>query len=475
MTSATMPASKGAKAFRPFGLRDKIGYMFGDFGNDFTFVLQMMFFMAFYTNVMGISPGHVGTLFLVARLLDAFTDVGMGRLVDTMKPGRTGRFRPWILRMCIPVAVAGAMMFMPFVQDSSYTVRVTYMCISYLIWGSVFYTSINIPYGSMAAVLSDDPEHRTSLSVFRSSGAQLAVLIISSVLPLYVNVNNKLDATRMSVAAIFCGACAIICYLLCYVNVQERVKTAAKAAEEQPSFGQLVKTLFHNRALLSLVVGALLFLVGSHVSTTTAVYLWSDWFHQPKMLSAAQLAQSITLFILVPVATKLAMRYGKRELIAIFCGVAAITSVAAWALQLHNAYVFIAFFTVLSFGLAFYNINIWAVVTDILDEQEVLTGNRDDGTVYAVYSWSRKLGQALAGYVAGIAMSIIGFNSEWATAGKPQLPDTVSGIYMIYLLIPGILYLGTAIIMWFWYPLSKKKVAENTEILRSRRAKSLEK
>ena len=101
-------AQQPDSAKRPFGMRDKIGYLFGDFGNDVTFILQMMFFMLFYTNVVGIQPGHVGLLFLVARLVDGFTDVGMGILVDRLpvKPGGD-KFKRWIKYIAIPVAGAG--------------------------------------------------------------------------------------------------------------------------------------------------------------------------------------------------------------------------------------------------------------------------------------------------------------------------------------------------------------------------------
>ena len=91
------------KTVRPFGWRDKVGYMFGDFGNDFTFLFASTFLMIFYTKVLGISMGLVGTLFLTARCIDAFTDVTMGRIVDRMHPKKDGRFRPWLRRMCAPV------------------------------------------------------------------------------------------------------------------------------------------------------------------------------------------------------------------------------------------------------------------------------------------------------------------------------------------------------------------------------------
>ena len=96
------------KEFKPFGLADKIGYMFGDFGNDFTFIFASLFLMVFYTKVLGISAGVVGVMFVVVRLLDAVTDVTMGRIVDRMRPGKDGRFRPWIRRMCGPVALVSS-------------------------------------------------------------------------------------------------------------------------------------------------------------------------------------------------------------------------------------------------------------------------------------------------------------------------------------------------------------------------------
>ena len=140
------------KTVRPFGWRDKVGYMFGDFGNDFTFLFASTFLMIFYTKVLGISMGLVGTLFLTARCIDAFTDVTMGRIVDRMHPKKDGRFRPWLRRMCAPVAISSFLMYQSSLAGASMTVKVIYMFVTYILWGSIFYTSINIPYGSMASV-----------------------------------------------------------------------------------------------------------------------------------------------------------------------------------------------------------------------------------------------------------------------------------------------------------------------------------
>lgn len=163
---------------RPFGLWDKIGYMFGDFGNDFSFLFASNYLMVFYTKVLGLSGFVVGLLFMGARVVDAFTDVTMGRIVDYMKPAEDGRFRPWLRRMCIPVAVASTAMYLYFVRDWAYWAKIVYVVITYLLWSSFCYTAINIPYGSMASVISSHMKDRASLSTFRSIGASLAGLVI---------------------------------------------------------------------------------------------------------------------------------------------------------------------------------------------------------------------------------------------------------------------------------------------------------
>ena len=134
---------------REFGFRDKLGYMFGDFGNDFTFILSSMFLMKFYTDVMGISGALVGLMMMLARFVDAFTDVTMGQLVDRSKSTEKGKFAPWIKRMCGPVAIASFLMYASWFKGMPLWFKIVWMFFTYILWGSVFYTSINIPYGSI--------------------------------------------------------------------------------------------------------------------------------------------------------------------------------------------------------------------------------------------------------------------------------------------------------------------------------------
>ena len=188
---------------RKFGMRDKFGYLFGDFGNDFFFMLVLAFLMVFYTDVMHLNPAAVGGLFLVARLWDAFADIAWGRFIDTRKTGKNGKFRPWVLRMSFPLVITGVLMFVyiPGMSDGFY---LAYAYVTYIVWGTL-YSTVNIPYGSMASVMTADPVERTALSSWRTVGAQLAGLIINVVGPIFYLLTIKQMPNRFFMAALIFG------------------------------------------------------------------------------------------------------------------------------------------------------------------------------------------------------------------------------------------------------------------------------
>ncbi len=171
----------------PFGIKDKIGYMFGDIGNNFSFNVVNSFLMIFYTNVLGLTGAQVGVLFILARFVDAFADITIGRMVDNSKLHKIGRFKPWINRMKYPLLIALVLLFVPFVKDFALPVRLVYVFVTYLAWG-IFYSSVNIPYGSMASAISGDPDDKTSLSTFRAMGSALGSAITSYIIPMFIYV-----------------------------------------------------------------------------------------------------------------------------------------------------------------------------------------------------------------------------------------------------------------------------------------------
>lgn len=466
------------KEVRPFGIRDKLGYLFGDFGNDFSFIFASSYLMVFYTKVLGISGAAVGILFLAARCVDAFTDVTMGRIVDRMPPAKDGRFRPWIRRMSIPVAVASTLMYLYFVKDWSYLAKMIYVTVTYLAWGSFCYTAINIPYGSMASVISTDAGERASLSTFRSIGASLASMVIGILVPLIVyetdvEGNQIVNPYRFTITAIIFGIFAVVCYFLCYKLCTERVsfdKETEKKNKEGGGIFELLKSLGSNRPLLAVVGSALVLLLATLLSQTMNTYLFLDYFRNAKALAWVNFISVGGMLLIAPFASKISKSVGKKEAGSIGVLLAAVVYIVLFFLKIKTIPVFMIFLFAGMLGMGFFTMITWAFITDVIDYQEVVTGKREDGTVYAVYSFARKVGQALAGGLGGFALTAIGYISE-ATTQTPQVADR---IYMLATLFPGICYLVVYLIMQFGYPLSKKEVEKNTETLRERRESSVE-
>lgn len=456
----------------PFGMRDKIGYMFGDFGNDFTFIFASSFLMVFYTKVLGISGGMVGTLFLVARFVDAFTDVTMGRIVDRMPPAPDGKFRCWLRRMCGPVALSSFLMYQTAMTGASMTWKIIYMYVTYLLWGSVFYTSINIPYGSMASAITAESDERTALSTFRSIGATLAGLVIGVVTPLFLytkdaNGNQVVrgGATFTIVAGVF-SVCAVICYIVCYRLTTERVAVEKDVDAKDVTLAATFTAIFKSRALLGIISAAIFLLLSQLLITTMNNYIYPDYFGNAGGISIfTLLSTALMLVVVAPLGVPISRRFGKKEASVAGMLLSGVVFTLMYFLHLRNMWLFLGLSIIGYLGLGFFNTVIWANITDVIDDQEVVTGHREDGTVYAVYSFARKVGQALAGGVGGWALEVIGYES----AAAVQTGAVLNGLYATATIVPAIGFFVVAVMLWFVYPLNKTKVEENAAILKNRR------
>ena len=456
---------------RPFGLRDKIGYMFGDFGNDFSFIFASNYLMIFYTKVLGLSGFVVGLLFMGTRFVDAFTDVTMGRIVDHMQPARDGRFRSWIRRMCVPVAVASTIMYLYFIQDWTYWAKLVYVIITYLLWSSFCYTAINIPYGSMASVISTDVKDRASLSTFRSIGASLAGLVIGVLVPLIVyetdlEGNQIVKPVSFTVVAVVFGFLAVICYLLCYLLCQERV-TFDKKEEKRESILVMLRELGKNRPLLSLVCAALVLLLATLLGQTMNNYLFLDYFKNAKVLSVVNMVGIGGTLLLAPFISTIASKFGKKEAGAVGMLLAGVVYLLLFILRVESISLFMVLLFLATLGTGLFNMIIWAFITDIIDYQEIATGRREDGTVYAIYSFARKVGQALAGGLGGFVLTAIGYISE----APSQTWQVSERIYTVATLVPGLCYLVVFLIIQFAYPLTRREVEKNTALLQEKHGK----
>lgn len=452
---------------RPFGFKDKIGYMFGDFGNDFTFILSSSFMLKFYTDVMGIHAGVVGVLMMAARFVDAFTDVAMGQIVDRSKPTKDGKFKPWLRRMCGPVAISSFLVFQSGFANMPYLFKVVWMIVTYILWGSIFYTSINIPYGSMASAISADAKDRASLSTWRSIGSTLAGLVIGVGTLLFayetVNGNTILSGNRMTIIAGVFSVMAVICYMLCFKLATERVEVPQNNTKF--NFGDLMKSLVTNRSLIGIITAAILLLLVMLTMQGMNAYLFPNFYGNVAAQSVAALAGSLVMLVVcAPLATKLSAKYGKKELAIGSCLFGAVVYLICWVLKPENPYTYVVFYMVANIGVGFFNMVIWAMITDVIDDAEVKNGVREDGTIYSVYSFARKIGQALSSGMIGALLSVIGYSA--ATAFNPEV---VNGIFNMTCIIPAIGFVGIALVLMFLYPLSKNRVEANVLELKKRR------
>ncbi len=454
---------------RPFGWRDKVGYMVGNVANDFTFIFASLFLQVFYTDVLGINAGLVGTMFLISRIVDAFTDTAMGRIADKTKATKAGKFKPWLLRACGPVALASFLMYQTFLADASMTLRVVYMFVTYLFWGSICYTAINIPYGSMASVMSNEADDRASLSTFRGVGSMIPQILVGVVMPMFLyktlDDGTKIaNAQAFPIVALILAIAAAVCYIICYNMCTERIKPDENAASV--SFKDTLKALSGNRALIGICLVYICFLGAQMLNQTINNYIFKDYFSNTMGLTAMNAAGFAPALILAPLAVPLARKFGKKELgiFASLLGTAAFG--ALFLMRTTNMWLYVVINIVGLLGFGLFNLIIWAFISDVIDDQEVRTGTRQDGIIYAICSFARKLGQAIASALGGWSLAWIGY-VEGSKVGQTQ--EVMDGIYSIATLVPTILYLIVGLCLLFIYPLSKKKVAENVAALKARK------
>lgn len=470
-----------AGSLRPFGVRDKVGYMFGDFGNDFMFGFASSFLMIFYTKVMGVPGPVVGVLFLVARVIDAFADVTVGVMVDRAKPGKGGKYRPVMMRVAPVAVIFSILMFQSFCVNSPMAVKIAYMFITYIIWG-ILYSCVNIPYSSLASLISPDPNDRASLSTYRTVGSMLAQLAIGSAAPLIIYVKDASGAQVIrggantqvfGIVALIFGIAALVCYLICYNNTVERVKPqmheTGDAESDRRGVLSMIKSALSSRAMIGLCLGAVLLLMGMMFQQQMVSYLYADYFRDSAMLSVVNGLSIATTFIIAPFVKPLTAKMGRKAIAMTGFVISGASNLILFLLHTHNAVVFAVIYIIGFAGLGMFNLVVYAMVTDVVDDIEVATNVREDATCYSVYSFCRKVGQAIAGFLSGQAISMVGYQSG---AVAVQSAATVNGLYNLTTLIPAVIMIACVVLYLFVYPLDKNRVAENAKILRERAEKS---
>ena len=424
--------------------------------------------MKFYTDVMGVSGAVVGIVMMVARFVDAFTDVAMGRICDRSRQTPVGKFKPWIRRMCGPVAISSFLIYQSSLAGMSQTFKIIWLFVTYILWGSVFYTSINIPYGSMASAISPEPDHRQSLSTYRTMGGTLAGMAVGAGVPIIaydtVGGNAVLNGPRFTLIAGIFSALAVICYLICFWLTTERVKMDSDVqAHRNHSVGKMLGNASRNRALISIIAASVVMLLAQLTMQSMANYVYPNFYGNTAAQSASTLVMVVAMAAAASTARPLSKRFGKAEVSVVSNLLAAGICLLLYFLRPGNVWVYVAFSALNWLGLGVFSMVSWALITDVIDYSELKNGIREDGSVYALYSFARKLGQAAAAGVSGFLLTLIGYSQETAFE-----PGVVNGIFDISTLVPALGFGLLAAILWFWYPLHKRQVEENVEALKKK-------
>ena len=456
---------KNLNAVKPFGNSDRIGYMFGDFGNSLLFNFIGSYLLVFYTDAFGISAAAVGTLMVISRVWDAINDPIMGVIVDKRKAGKDGKFRPYLKYMGIPLGIFTILTFLV-IPNMPQSMKLPYAYITYIGFGMA-YTAINIPYGSLASVMTTDPVERTSLSTWRNLAATFSMILLMFLTPkLIFDAQGAVSVKGFVIAAVLYAIIANIAYQLSYRMTTERVVHEVEETQEKASLVETLKTLVKNRALIGLILGSLGTLTAVFLPSSLNAYLFKDYFQAPGLLGIAGMVGMLGTFIALPLTTKLVAKFGKKNVSTY----SLIISIAAYAVMVFfpskNPYIYMALTVVSGVGVGFYNMIVWALVGDVIDYQEYISGKREEGTVYAAYSLARKLVQAIVGSIGGFALAAIGYQSGVAV----QTTEVAESIRMIITVIPLIGFVVGFITMKFVYNLSDKKLEEINNELESRRA-----
>ena len=262
-------------------MKDKIGYTLGDLGCCFTEQYRAMYLSIFYTLILQVNPFHVGILLLITKIWDAVNDPIIGALVDSRKATKGGKFIPWIRAFSFPMAVLCVLGFVN-VGNINYGLRLAYMFITYVLYEAL-YTCVNVPFGTLSSVMTDDVSQRTALSRYRSLGGTIFMTVMVMIGPLFLYVDNKPVAGRFLMLACICAMLGLLCLQITCVWCKERVEVPERPQGEKLNYLHVLKEISHNKALLGVMFFSLTGMIGASVVNGLNTYLYKDFFGNVKI------------------------------------------------------------------------------------------------------------------------------------------------------------------------------------------------
>lgn len=449
------------KNVRPFGMRDRVGYALGDFGCNLSFSLISAFMLDFYTQYMGIPGAIWSVIIIVTKVWDGVNDPIMGGIMDSVRIGKSGsKFKPWMSIAAVGLTVTGALVFLPF-PDADLWVKVMLCVVTYLLW-DVCYTLMNVPYGSLSAAITADSLERTSLSTWRSIGAAVGGGV-SMLLPLLLyDKQENLNGDILVWVALGMGVVAFVAYFLCIRMTTERVVVPPERREKINYFKTL-KGFLKNRPLLALCLASFASIVFFMSSTQTSKWLFQIHFGNTDMITLCTIISYAPMVLFLPFTSKIVARFGKKVSVGMPFLLSIIASVAMLCIPIPgNTTGMIIYMVGLMFiqtGGGMFNLITWAMVNDCIDYQQLKTGMREEGSVYAMYSLFRKIAQGVSLSLPLLCMQAVGYDPQANPIGNqaPGVPDAMVKMSIGLILMGAVVMFVSFMLI---YNLGKKEVAE---------------
>lgn len=431
---------------------EKFGYSLGDLAANFIFQAMLALQLDFYTHTFGLTAAQAGTLFLVVGLGVACLNPVMGMIADRTST-RWGKFRPWLLWSAIPFGIIGVLTFTT--PDISPAGKIIYAWTTYILL-RVIYTVNNVPYASITAVMTLDPDERTSISSYRQIAANSAGFIIASLaIPMVRFFGHGNDARGYQLTMGLLSALSVVFFLIAFAVTKERIQPDP---QQKTSLGQDLSDLLRNRPWVLLFLATLFYFAAivirgnvmlpyfRFVANNVDLFSWFNGFGLAALLAG------------VACSTAVSRRMGKRLLFVASMILTGIFNAALFVIPPHATVLIIGTEVVRQFIYGLSGPIIWSMMGDVADYGEWRTGRRASGTVTAAVVFALWAGLALGGAVAGWLFSLYGFVSE----AQAQTLNAQAGILLTASIYAGLAFLASGFCMFF-YPISRdmnRKIAE---------------
>lgn len=445
------------KTVRPFGMLDKIAYAMGDFGCNMSFSLKGTV-QTFWLVYMMLETGLLSLLLLLVQIWDAVNDPIIGSMIDAdRRHYKHGKFKTYIFIGAVGLVVAGALVFIP-APNASTWIKAMLFIVGYVIWDAC-YTTANVPYGSMLSLVTEDAGERAQLSTWRSVGSMIGNMAPMMILPMLIW-HKEVDAAgnpvinpetgvqvetlmgeRVFLAALIMGVLGFIAFMFMLKTITIRVdENSVKTNDTEKfnvvkAFGNFLK----NRAAMGATVAAMAMFLGMNSAATANTIMFATYFGQASMSGIVQLIGFLPMFIFMPFIKKLVNKYGKKEAAAAGAAVSLIGGVLMFIFPLIAnktiaLVIYVLALAVFGIGMGVYTCVSWAFMADAIDYNEWKTGKREEGTVYSLHSFFRKLAQGVGPSIVLLIMGALGYVSELGTEGQSLATATnmcwlVAGLY----------------------------------------------